>query len=458
MIRKSAFFYTFIFLFIFVSTYVLCDIASNQHELEFLSTSVNLFSIVAAEDPGRSGTYISEAEYGSLDSLIDKLSMCCHAFSHTGITAMRKMHNAKIIFTDYRYAGMNGMRFAYGNYFTEGNQAHGDLKAVIDRKASWELFGTTGDVTGLAVEIFGMEFEIIGVSEQDTGFIRIPDDEICVYVPISLLEISGEKTGVTGILVNFPEDVSSYVGKERIAGALQSIGKNPDGYRIKSVRRTAAMVRMICDLFVCIMAAISAAILVGRLYTQIRSSLEEFRNDLAVSGFKTALKVAITVRRILLPVVYTLLIVSIYLLVRSRVRMILEFLDKEPVTGSLAGVFSDSFLQAVNKGGGTQPAYDILLFCSACAFLAGILVGLPVLLTGMGFLKKLTDDRYTLLTCSGIAILLIILIVIASCALAGLDPLVRISSVFVIWVFFAVIISDSDIHYRSNGSSYNRIY
>ena len=52
MIRKSAFFYTFIFLFIFVSTYVLCDIASNQHELEYLTNSVNLFSIVAAGDRG----------------------------------------------------------------------------------------------------------------------------------------------------------------------------------------------------------------------------------------------------------------------------------------------------------------------------------------------------------------------------------------------------------------------
>ena len=441
--RKSAIFYTFIFLFIFVSAYVLCDIASNQHMPEYLANSVNLFSIAVAEVQGRSGTYISEAEYESLDSLIDKLSMCCHAFSHTGITAMRTMHNANIIFTDYRYAGMNGMEFAYGNYFTEENQADGDLKAVIDRKTAWELFGTANDTTGLTIGIFGREFEIIGVAERDAGLIQdINDDEINVYIPISALKLSGEGTGITGILVNFPDDVPSYEGKDRIARALEAIGENPYGYRIKSLRTTAAMIRMFSNVFICIIAIIAAAIIISHLYAHFSESIEEFRNNVVASGYKDSFKKFLTGQRFLMPAVYLVLIVFIYLPARSGVSVFLDFYDKDPGIASVHEHFIECFSQGIHAGSVSHWTAERLFVLSSCSLLAGILAGLPVLLSGMSFLKKLADDWHTLLIYSGIAFLLITLLVIASCALAGLEPSVRISSILVIWILFTVILAD----------------
>jgi len=441
--RKTAFLYTFIFLFLFVSAYVLCDISSNQHVPEYLANSVNLFSIAVAEDTGRSGTYISEAEYESLDSLIDKLSMCCHAFSHTGITAMRKMHNANIIFTDYRYAGMNGMEFAYGNYFTEENQSGGDLKAVIDRKTAWELFGTTNDATGLTIGIFGREFEIIGVAECDAGLIQyINDDEINVYIPISVLKLSGEDTKITGILVNFPDDVSSYEGKDRIARALEAIGKSSYGYRIKSLRTTAVMIRMFSNLFICIIAIITAVIIIRHLYNHFGESIEKSRNDMAASGYKAAFKRFFTGQRILLPAVYLVLIVFIYLSVRSGAKAFLDFYDKDPGIASVYEHFIECFSQGMHAGSVAHWTSERLFILSSCSLLTGVFAGLPVLLSGMSFLKKFAEDRHTLLIYSGIAFLSITLLVIVSCTLAGLEPSVRIPSILVIWILFTVILAD----------------
>jgi len=83
-----------------------------------------------------------------------------------------------------------------------------------------------------------------------------------------------------------------------------------------------------------------------------------------------------------------------------------------------------------------------LFILSSCSLLTGVFAGLPVLLSGMSFLKKFAEDRHTLLIYSGIAFLSITLLVIVSCTLAGLEPSVRIPSILVIWILFTVILAD----------------
>ncbi len=136
------------------------------------------------------------------------------------------------------------------------------------------------------------------------------------------------------------------------------------------------------------------------------------------------------------------MIVFIYLPARSGVRVFLDFYDKDPGIASVHEHFIECFSQGMHAGGGTHWTAERLFILSSCSLLAGVFAGLPILLSGMSFLKKIAEDGHTLLIYSGIAFLSIILILIASCTLAGLEPSVRISSILVIWILFTVILAD----------------
>lgn len=438
MSRKTVILFTFIFLFTYVSAYVFCDVVSNQYEPGYLANGVNLFTVDAVTEPGRQTSYISVDDYESLDSLLDSISMCCRAACRAGATAMGELHSASIIFTDHKYASMNGLGFAYGNYFSEENQTGGDLKAVIDRKTAWELFRTTDDVTGLAVEIFGRKFDIVGVIDRDTGFGHdLRDDEVNIYVPISAMAFTDGETWITSILIDFPDDVASYEGMDRINSALRTIGKDPDGYRIKSLRTTAVMLRLPGDILAILTGIMTVVMILRQVYVCFSGNMEKFRIDAADAGYKGVLRRLLSDRRYLAAVVLLAAAIIICLLAGSRAVILSGYYEKDPGIGSVHDYFAECLSQDMRVGGGSRLSYEMLFVISSCSMLTGLFIGLPVFFSGICILKK-TVQKDTLLLYSGSVLLSITLLVIASCVFAGLDAAAGASSLLLLWLFLAV--------------------
>jgi len=105
-------------------------------------------------------------------------------FGSADVTSAQKKASGNIEGVNAEYAAAMGLKFAQGGFFTEKDNDAGSLVVVLDEKGVRTLFGSPSEhVVGQAVNIGGVDYEIVGVVQSDN--VGGEGDSVSVFMPVT---------------------------------------------------------------------------------------------------------------------------------------------------------------------------------------------------------------------------------------------------------------------------------
>ncbi len=350
---------------------------------------------------------------------------------------------ARVIGTDSFYSMFHEVRIKNGGFLTQESDDRGEAVAVIEDDLAWQLFNTDNAV-GNQIRIFGRTFRIIGIAVKDKSVIgRLSDDgNANIYIPSTIFFNLNKDAGISCFEVETVDDGTLGGNESEIINALQSIGRNPSGYKITdyNIERALMEQKPVIAIFIIGLITIIGAILY--IKTIVVHLIAIFKSEAGNDYFfglvrrniflllQTAGKAGIAILFIL--GLWQCICFKLYI---NPVLVPDELID----ISYYAGLIKEHFQTiAVNIGyiaPYAEQLFDKARVLSDVLFFAGFLPGLLLLSTGLSLFRKHAMETDRLLLITGILLLVSTGILLLLTILCGLQVRIEMRSFAVLWSF-----------------------
>lgn len=360
---------------------------------------------------------------------------------------------ARVLGVNSRYKQFHQIGLKSGGFLTPRQEYQ--HVAVIDEKLAQALFQNS-NVAGLELELYGRQFKIIGVAEDDLSFpgcLTEPEDGT-VYLPVkTLLELDPDSR-ISTLEVETKNASPTSHNTDVLKTALASIGQDAGSFKLIDYNLEYFLMEQKNKLINFTAGVIALVLLFGLLKRRVQGIYHFIRFRLQEKYLREVLQEE---RAGLLTGLAEILLLAggmfvIWRLIYFPFYLPPENMPSEPGLSYLSDLLKNN-IQAISQNGGYlappgEIRLDILKTVQNWNFVCNLFLGWPLFYLGLHLIKPTEEKLFKTEVLASVFLLVALCLSIALLLLAKMPPAMDTKGVFLVFIalFLAVIAKDTHGH------------